>query len=93
MTSAFQIYGNTTEVHSYLRSQFSGRPEYLQMIDVISPEWRNAIVYVLARSNRLIYISEIYRAYISGVLEKIDPEFVKAGTDAFMQTVNQHVCQ
>jgi hypothetical protein len=88
MASAFDPYGKSDDIHNYLRNKYAKTPEYSQMIDDISPEWRDALIYVMARSKRNEYMSAIYRAYQYNVLQYIDPETVKAGTSELVRLVD-----
>jgi hypothetical protein len=86
MSSAFQYYGQPEEVLDYLHKTISDN-QYQRMITQMSPEWRNAVVYVLGRSKSSFYLSAMYKAYEAGILNTISPDSVFAGSSDFEETV------
>lgn len=78
MASAFMYNGPKDLIYSYLKSHLS--EQYHTMIDCMSPEWRNAVVYVMGRSKSSSYLTDMMRAYDAGVLDKISPDTVKSGS-------------
>ncbi len=87
MTSAFVNYGTETQVREYLESALDN--QYQTMIDQMTPEWRNAVVYVLGRSKSQMYLNSMYQAYEGNVLHRINPSSVLAGTNQFSMEVDQ----
>ncbi len=87
MTSAFIYYGTTEEVLTYLKNKLDN--QYHTMIDQMSPEWRNAVVYVLSRSKSQIYLNAMYNGYESGILNRVDPALVLYGTNEFSTKIEE----
>jgi hypothetical protein len=87
MTSAFNYYGTEDQVLTYLKSTLDN--QYQAMIDHMTPEWRNAVVYVLGRSKSQQYLASMYQAYEGNVLHRINPSSVLAGVNDFSMQVDQ----
>ncbi len=88
MSSAFTYYGSPEQVLDYLHHTISDN-RYQTMINQMSPEWRNAVVYVLGRSKSQLYLESMFQAYEAEILDRMNPESVKSGVNDFAMQVNQ----
>ncbi len=86
MISAFQYYGSSEDVLREVKYRVSDN-KYQSMLEQMTPEWRNAVMYVLGRTNVQIYIDGMYEAFEAGNLTKIAPESVKAGSSEFINII------
>ncbi len=87
----FRYYGNTEQVLAYLKSGLGDN--YQTMIDAMSPEWRNAVYYVLSRSKSQLYLNAMLKGYEAGILSSVDPASVLAGSDEFSTKIDQLCAQ
>ncbi len=91
MASAFTYYGTTAQVREYLQHSLDNK--YQSMVDQMTPEWRNAVVYVLSRSKSQTYLNSMYKGYEAGLLPFVDPASVLAGSDDFSSLIDQLCAQ
>ncbi len=87
MTSAFMYYGTNDEVLKYLKNSLNN--EYHSMIDEMTPEWRNATVYVLSRSKYQLYLNALHKGYEAKILNRVDPASVLYGSGPFTEEIDQ----
>ncbi len=85
-------YGSPEEVLNYLVNTISDN-RFQTMINQMTPEWMNAVVYVLGRSKSQLYLETMFQAHEAGILDKMNPESVKAGSEYFSMQVDQLCAQ
>lgn len=91
MSSPFVNYGSNQEVLTYLLEKFTDNNKFQTMINHLTPEWRNAMVYVFGRpkSKMQLYFDSMYKAYEAGKINQINVEDIKYGSLHFVTVVNQ----
>ncbi len=80
-------YGTNDEVLKYLKNSLNN--EYHSMIDEMTPEWRNATVYVLSRSKYQLYLNALHKGYEAKILNRVDPASVLYGSEPFIKEIDQ----